>query len=151
MKKDRRVTKQEIINIHSEAVEIIRLRLISLGYEIKSADNVCYDFDVDGKKCRVSAHRNIKDSIVIEYATSKHHILNAGYDTILYMDMNNERRNKFYMAPVKSVVDAINKEFGKSKQYFQISRRDVLINDGLCIGIAEKAFERIDGVELFEF
>ena len=151
MKKDGRLTRREMINAHSEAVEVIRLRLISLGFEIKPADNMCYDFNADGRKCRVSAHRNIKDSVVIEYATSKHHILNAGYDTILYMDMNNEKRNKFYMAPVKSVADAINKGFGKSDQYFQISRKDVLINDGICIGIAEREFESISGVELFEF
>ena len=149
--KGNNLTKQEMINMHSEITEVIKLRLISLGYEIKSADCGGYDFKVDGKRCKVSAHHNINNSVVIEYVTSKHHILNAGYDNILYMDANNMKRNKFYMAPVKSVAEAINNRFGKSKHYIQISRKDVLINDGICIGISEKAFENISGVEIFEF
>lgn len=145
------LTKKEMIDLHTEIAEVIKMRLVGCGCEIKSADNTGYDFKVDGKRCKVSAHRNVNDAIVIEYATSKHHMLNAGYDIILYMDASNRKRNRFYMAPVKSVAEAINNRLGKSKYYFQLSRKDVLMNDGICIGIAEKVFERIEGVELFEF
>jgi hypothetical protein len=149
--RNERITKKEMVNIHNEVVEIIRLKLIGYGYNVTPSQNPSYDFNVDDKRCKVSAHKNINNSVVIEYATSKHHILNAGYDTIIYMDTTNSKRNKFYMAPTKSVADAINNRLGKSKYYFQVSRKDVLINDGICIGIAENVFERIDGVELFEY
>lgn len=149
--KSGRISKKEAMNIHSEVAEVIRMYFVRNGYNIQSADNKGYDFKVDGKRCKVNAHKNINDGIVIEYATSKHTILDAGYDMILYMDVTNNNRNSFYMVSVKTIANAISNHFGKSKYYFQISRRDVLLNDGLCIGIHKDVFENIDGVELFEF
>ena len=47
--KNEKITKKEMINIHNEVVEIIRLKLIGYGYNVTPSQNPSYDFNVDGK------------------------------------------------------------------------------------------------------
>ena len=144
-------SRQENKDLHVAASEIIKNHLIECGYAVELSDNKAYNYIVNGKKCKVSAHQNRNGAVVVEYATDKTNMLTSGYDAILYMDITNRNRNKFYMAPVEAVADAINKGFGRSKQYFQITRKDIIGNSGLCIGINEQTFEKIEGVVTFKF
>lgn len=75
-------TKSALENksLHEKASMIIKKHLEESGYDVQIPEDCKYiDYIMDGKKCKVSAHQNINDSVVIEYATDKHHILSGGF------------------------------------------------------------------------
>lgn len=78
-------------------------------------------------------------------------ILSAGYDKIVYMDVAAGAKNEIYIAPVQTVANAIQTRLGRSKHYFQCSKKDVFSNQGLCVGISVMAFKNIEGVETITF
>ena len=141
--------KSEYKAIRSKVSDIVRNHLIRSGHEVKSSEDPSYNLLVDGKKCLLNCHQNINGGVIIEYVTSTHTMTDAGYDAIIYMDIAGGY-DKFYIAPVTTVAAAINNRLGKSNYYFKVSRKDVLVNDGICVGITEKVFERIEGVVKFE-
>lgn len=132
-------------------------------FTVSPSEDASHNFVVNGKKCKVNAHINIPkdkttykagDAVVIEVATDTHTMVDAGYDCILYMDPTD--RSKFYMADVKAVYEAIQSKMGRKRadgkinpHYFKYVRRDVLINQGFCVGITVSAFTNIPGVETF--
>ena len=156
-------TKKQNQSLHSECSKIIEDYLKEHGFDVKSSEDPSHNYIVNGKKCRVNAHKIIPTegtrykagpAVVIELATDQHTMIDVGYDCILYMDPSD--KSKFYMADVKSVYNAIQTKMGKkdsmgniNRHYFPYTRKDVLENTGYCVGITEKAFANINGVTMF--
>lgn len=137
--------------LHTQFSGIVKEQLKKAGYDVKTSDDRSFDIYVGDAKCKINTHKNINGSVVIEYATDKHNMLDAGYDKIVYMDVADGAKNEIYIAPVQTVAKAIQNRLGRSQHYFQCSRKDVLENTGLCVGISVAAFKNIEGVETITF
>lgn len=143
--------KNEGRSLHAQFSGMVKEQLKKCGYNIRMSDDKNFDIYIGDSKCKINTHRNINDSVIIEYATDKHNILSAGYDKIVYMDVAAGAKNEIYIAPVQTVANAIQTRLGRSKHYFQCSKKDACLNRGLCVGISVMAFKNIEGVETITF
>lgn len=152
--------------MHAKEVKRIMNHFVKQGVDVSFSKYEGYEYLVGNMKCIVNAHQNIpanetkagKEAVVIELANDKHTLVDTGYDTILYIDTTNQKRDKFYIIDVSKAYPAIVEGLAKKptvlpdgrsyKHFFPHRNNNVISNSGFRVGISEVVFAKLPGVEL---
>ena len=151
---------------HAKEVKRIMNYFTKHGIDVSFMKHEGYEYLVGKMRCIINAHQNIpanktkagKEAVVIELANDKYTLIDKGYDTILYIDTTNWKRDKFYIIDVAKVYPAIMEGLAKKptilpdgrsyKHFFPHRNNDVISNSGFRVGISEVVFAKLPGVEL---
>jgi hypothetical protein len=158
------LTTDDRRSTHAKEVKRIMDYFIKRGDLVEFAKHKGYEYKVGDMKCIVNAHQNIPanetqagmEAIIIELANENHSLLTAEYDTILYIDTTNRKRDKFYIIDVKKVYPAIQAGLAKKptilpngrsyKHFFPHRNNNVISNSGYRVCITEAVFKDLPGV-----
>lgn len=117
------------------------------------SQNPNYDLIVDGRKCKVLAHKKESGKFVVEYVCGDRSMDSVEYDDIIYMDPTYKR--EFYRVPIKEVFNTIQEGMRDmrrfNKKFTSVTNNNVLKNGGICIGIDESVFRNINGFVKYIF
>ena len=151
---------------HAKEVKRIMNYFMEHGVDVSFSKYEGYEYLVGKMRCIINAHQNIpanktkagKEAVVIELANDKYTLMDKGYDTILYIDTTNWKRDKFYIIDVAKAYPAIMEGLAKKptvlpngrsyKHFFPHRNNDVISNSGFRVGISEVIFADLPGVEL---
>lgn len=140
-----------ISKIHNSMVNNIVTNLSIMGENVSKSNEKYFDFEWNGSKCRVFAHKAVgvkKDKIVFEYASDIKSNKQLGDFKSIFIDYENPL--VFYAIDIDTLYKYIDKNLrGKNPTISITNTGDVLQNSGLCLSIGKIEFLNINGIKKY--
>lgn len=147
------MSKSENNRNHRVCVTFVKDYFESNNAKITISQTPNYDLIVDGRKCKILAHKKESGMFVVEYVCDNRSMNSVEYDDIIYMDPTYKR--EFYRVPIKEVFNTIQEGMRDmrrfNKKFASVTNNNVVENGGVCIGIDESIFCNINGFVKYIF